>query len=73
MTVGYRSHRLQDPELRERLVVLARERHRFGYSRMLILLRREGFVVNHRRLFRIYWDERAEGAQERRAANGLWA
>jgi putative transposase len=44
--------------LRERLRVLARERRRFGYRRLLIFLRREGFGVNHKRLFRIYREER---------------
>ena len=37
---------------------LAKERRRFGYRRLLIFLRREGFVVNHKRLFRIYREER---------------
>jgi putative transposase len=54
----YRSRRRDDPKLRERLVGLARERRRFGYRRLLIFLRREGFVVNHKRLFRLYREER---------------
>jgi len=58
MTVRYRSRRPDDPKLRERLRALARERRRFGYRRLLIFLRREGFVVNHKRLFRIYREER---------------
>ena len=58
MTVRYRSRRPDDARLRERLVALARERRRFGYRRLLIFLRREGFVVNHKRLFRIYREER---------------
>ena len=58
MTVRYRSRRPDDPKLRERLIALARERRRFGYRRLLIFLRREGFVVNHKRLFRIYREER---------------
>ena len=58
MTVRYRSRRADDPLLRERLVALAKERRRFGYRRLLIFLRREGFVVNHKRLFRIYREER---------------
>jgi putative transposase len=50
MTVRYRSRRPDDAKLRERLVALARERRRFGYRRLLVFLRREGFVVNHKRL-----------------------
>ena len=57
MTVRYRRRRPDDPRLRERLVALARERRRFGYRRLLIFLRREGFVVNHKRLFRVYREE----------------
>jgi putative transposase len=58
MTVRYRSRRGDDATLRERLRTLARERRRFGYRRLLIFLRREGFGVNHKRLFRIYREER---------------
>src|SRR5262249_26223146 len=58
MTVGYRARRPDDAALGERLRALARERRRFGYRRLLILLRREGLVINHKRLFRIYREER---------------
>jgi putative transposase len=58
MTIRYRCRRLDDARLRERLVALARERRRFGYRRLLIFLRREGFEVNHKRLFRVYREER---------------
>jgi putative transposase len=37
---------------------LAHERRRFGYRRLHVLLRREGFKVNHKRLFRLYREER---------------
>jgi putative transposase len=57
MMVRYRSRRPDDPKLRERLRALAQERRRFGYRRLIIFLRREGFVVNHKRLFRIYREE----------------
>jgi len=58
MTVRYRSRRSGDAELRNRLRSLAHERRRFGYRRLHILLRREGFKVNHKRLFRLYREER---------------
>jgi putative transposase len=57
-TYRYRSRRVEDGELRRRLRELAGERRRFGYRRLLILLRREGMVLNHKRLFRIYREER---------------
>ena len=46
MTVRYRSRRTDDMALRERLRALARERRRFGYRRLHVLLRREGFVYS---------------------------
>ncbi len=50
--------RSDDGVLRTRLKVLAAQRRRFGYRRLHLLLRREGFTVNHKRLFRIYREER---------------
>ena len=58
MTVRYRSRRPSDDDLRQRLRALAHERRRFGYRRLHVLLRREGFTVNHKRLFRLYREER---------------
>ena len=39
-----------DERLRLRLAELARERSRFGYRRLHVLLRREGFAVNYRKV-----------------------
>jgi putative transposase len=58
MTIRYRSRRPNDTELRARLRALAHERRRFGYRRLHVLLRQEGFIVNHKRLFRLYREER---------------
>jgi putative transposase len=44
--------------LRERLKELAQERRRFGYRRLHVLLRREGHVVNRKRVQRLYREER---------------
>jgi putative transposase len=41
MTVRYRSRRTDDMALRQRLRALARERRRFGYRRLHVLLRAE--------------------------------
>jgi len=57
-TYRYRSRRSNDAKLRTRLRELATERRRFGYRRLHILLAREGMRVNHKRLFRIYREER---------------
>jgi putative transposase len=49
----YQSRR-SDAALRERLVELAREKPRFGYRRLHVLLRRSGEAVNHKRVHRVY-------------------
>jgi putative transposase len=54
----YLSRRGDDAALRTRLRALAAERRRFGYRRLHILLRREGIMLNHKKLFRIYCEER---------------
>lgn len=43
--------------LRKRLKELAEKRRKFGCSRLLTLLRREGYVANHKRLERLYREE----------------
>jgi len=52
----YRSVRT-DAYLRTRLKELAGERRRFGYRRLHILLRREGFAVNLKKVYRLYREE----------------
>jgi putative transposase len=54
----YVPRRADDAGLRARLRTLAGERRRFGYRRLHILLRREGLVLNHKKLFRINREER---------------
>jgi len=44
----------RDEPLRLRLIELAQDKPRYGYRRLLVLIRRDGTVVNHKRLFRIY-------------------
>jgi transposase InsO family protein len=56
-TVRYES--LADPQhpLRIRLRDLATSRVGYGYRRLYVLLRREGWRVNHKRVYRLYRDE----------------
>jgi putative transposase len=49
----YRSRR-SDEDLRERLTRLSREKPRYGYRRLQVLIEREGVQVNHKRLYRVY-------------------
>jgi len=58
MTVRYQTRRSDDGAWRQRMKSIAYERHRFSDRRLHVLLRREGYVVNHKRLFRLYREER---------------
>src|SRR5438045_1059361 len=40
--------------IERRLVALAATRPRFGYRRLGVLLRREGYLANHKRVYRLY-------------------
>lgn len=63
----YHSVKQQDDEaLKQRLVELANERRRFGYRRLHALLRREGYNVNHKRVFRLYQEARLAVRQRKR-------
>jgi putative transposase len=57
-SVRYRAVRPEDGVLRERLKALAQQRRRFGYRRLYVLLRREGQLVNKKRVQRLYREER---------------
>ena len=56
-SVRYRSCRADDVSARTRLRELASIRRRFGYRRLHILLKREGIVMNHKKLRRLYREE----------------
>ena len=57
-TYRYESRRPDDAGIRKRLRELAEQRRRFGYRRLHILLAREGIRLNHKKLYRIYREER---------------
>ena len=59
-TMRYRSVRPDDDAVRARLRGLAAERRRFGYRRLGVLLRREGIAMNHKKLRRLYREERLQ-------------
>lgn len=58
MTIRYETRRKDDHDLRERMKALAHERRRFGHRRIHVLLTREDHLVNHKRLFRLYREEK---------------
>lgn len=55
-----------DARLRARLRDLAAMRRRFGYRRLHVLLRREGWVLNHKKVHRIYSEERLQVRRRKR-------
>jgi putative transposase len=54
----YASRQSDDVEIRERVKTLAGQRRRFVYRRLHILLRRGGIALNHKKLFRLYREQR---------------
>lgn len=78
MTLRYEHHRDPQEALRIRLRELAGSRVRYGYRRLTVLLKREGWDVNAKRIYRLYTEEglivrtkkRKERAQRQRVAQG---
>jgi len=56
-TMRYRSQARDQSPLRQRIRELAAVRVRYGYRRIHILLRREGWKVNAKRVYRLYREE----------------
>lgn len=56
-TYHYMSRRPSQAGLRKRIRELAESRVRYGYRRIHILLERESWQVNHKRIYRLYCEE----------------
>lgn len=59
-SMRYRSVRPDDAGLREAMKAVAGERRRFGYRRIHVMLRRQGIVMNHKKLRRLYREEKLQ-------------
>ena len=70
-SIRYRSSRPDDAVVRARLRELAAIRRRFGYRRLHILLTREGIVMNHKKLRRLYREERLQVRRRGRRKRAL--
>jgi putative transposase len=57
-TLRYQARRADDQPVRQRLRELAAVRRRFGYRRLGWLLVREGYRMNHKKLYRLYREEK---------------
>lgn len=54
-----------NPEIRQRMRDLSGERRRFGYRRIGLMLEREGIKMNHKKLRRLYAQERLQVKRRR--------
>jgi putative transposase len=61
----YRSICPSQAPLRQRLRELAKDRLSFGYQRLHVLLKREGWTVNHKRVLRLYREEQLSLTRKR--------
>jgi len=55
---GYVDQPRDDRAVRQRMKEIAETRVRYGFERIYVLLRREGWRDNHKRTYRIYKEER---------------
>ena len=62
----YRSIRAKDEPIHARLRELALAHRHYGYKRLHVLLRREGILINHKRTYRPYREERLMVQQRRK-------
>jgi putative transposase len=53
----YTPHKRDESLIRSRIKEIALTRIRYGFKRITTLLRREGFIDNHKRIYRIYREE----------------
>ena len=65
----YQSKRPDDSDLREKIKLVAKERRRFGYRRIQVMLERKGIFMFHKKPRPIYAEEklqvRRRGARKR--------
>jgi hypothetical protein len=66
--------RQANDELRQKLRELAMVRRRFGYRRLHAVLRREGWAINHKRIYRLYVEEKlwVRKRNRRRRVDRIW-
>ena len=65
-SVQYQLRRGADDVLVDRIAGLAQRHHRYGHRRIWILLRREGWAVNHKRVQRLWQQAQSHVRKPRR-------
>ena len=72
-TQRYKKRVPDDEEfLRQRIIELASEYGRYGYRRVTALLRNEGWIINHKRVQRIWREEGLKVPQKQPKRGRLW-
>ena len=61
----YQSVRDDDVELRNAIKRVSRERPRIGFLSIHVMVQREGQMVNHKKLRRIYTEDESSGLPQR--------
>ena len=69
---GYRSRRPVIAGLRDRIAEIAGEKRRYGYRRIYLLLRRQGWRVNRKRIYRLYREAGLAVRRRKRKRIGLF-
>lgn len=72
-SVRYKSTRSDDVDLREAMKNMAAVRRRFGYRRIHVMLQRQGWHVNHKKIMRLYPVRRSCMYANVAAGNEHWA
>jgi putative transposase len=67
----YRSRLPPALELRNRIAELAAQKRRYGYRRIQVLLRREGWSVNHKKTYRLYREQGLAVRRRKRKRIGI--
>src|SRR5579859_1334870 len=65
-TCRYRPRPGDDGEIRKAIRAVAAKRPRYGYRRLHVLLRRDGWAINHKRTYRLYQEEGLTVRKKRR-------
>ena len=68
----YQAQPANDEKLRRALRRLAFRHRRWGYQTLTELLKREGFTDNHKRIYRVYREEKLQVRSRRRKRVARW-
>jgi putative transposase len=68
----YRAKAKDDGVLREAIKTQAAKRRGWGYRMLTRVLRRQGFMDNHKRIYRIYWEEGLQVPKRRKRKTNKW-